>query len=193
MSCVCQPVLEDPRQVIAAIVIGHEDAARDKLPVPCAIFVGQGMGVEKRIARVLVDDILEVVDQVAIPRSDRPLRRVENAASVAHRVVVARGPRVRRGVQQNELVPLAHDRPVDSATRGTRRQCKPLIRNAGRTIGCRRRFRANALRWHNRWHPATQRRAVVAVGKHLQTPKLQVVLEQPFSDLVAQRCDLAAQ
>ena len=132
------------------------------------------MGVEKRIASVLVDDILEVFDEVAIPRCDGSSRRVQNAASVTHRVVVARGPLVGCRVQQNELVPLADDHPVGGTAGGTRRQLEPLISGAARVPITR----PNVVDRRRQRHTTAERqRPIAAVDERRQPSELQMVLK----------------
>jgi hypothetical protein len=175
-------------------MVGDEHAARDQSAVPLAILVGQRMRIQQRIPRILVDDVLEVVDQMAIARPHRPARRVENSTAMADGVVVVRRLLVGSGIQEHQLVPLADDRPLGRAARGTCRHLEPFVRMGNPYLpGYSSPDRGDIGRLDRSRDPAAKLALRPDVHGFGEPPELQVVLQQPLMDLLAQGGDLGAQ
>ena len=109
---------------------------------------------------------------------------------MAEGVVVAAGALVGSGVEQDEFIPLAHDRPVGRAADGAARECQPVLVRERRTRLSERRRVADRERRplaHHRWRLGTP------FDKRGDARHLQVLLCEVAIEFVANACDLAFQ
>ena len=136
VHAVLEAIPQQRRKVLLAgqpQVIGHEHAVRREPAQFVAIRVAERIGVEQTIgdlagaARALLgDDLTEVLEQEVIPLAGRPAGRIEDAARVADRVVVACRRLIGRLRDQDELVPGIDQRPLGAAADRTALGRQPL-------------------------------------------------------------------
>src|SRR4051794_3845640 len=122
-------------------MLRYEDALRDETAQMLARIVGERVRAERQLAgaRLLTeigatDRLLEVLEQPGVALTGRTLDRVDDAAAMAHGVVVDGRGGIRHAGLQDELVPSPHSRgrrgaadrtpvEVQNRSRWTRRAC----------------------------------------------------------------------
>ena len=136
VDAVLEAIAQERREVLLAVqpkVIGHEHAVRRQAAELVAIGVAERIGIEQPVGDLtgaaraaLGDDLAKMREQKIVAAADRAARRIQDAARVAHRVVVACRGLVGCFRDQDELVPGIDQRPLGAAAHGTGIERQPL-------------------------------------------------------------------